>query len=681
MENLKERFIEDAFDLIAKLENDLLELDKNREEKSLIEQVFRVMHTLKGVSGMYGFDNVGELTHHLETVYDFIREGRLLITDEIINITFTSIDHIKYLLQDEKNNELSNLQKQSEILQKIVNIISEIEENIKTYKSLKQQTPSLKNTETTRTYYISFKPDSDILERGINALALFEELNILGQTVILPYSNKIPDCQNIEPEKCYLYWDVYLATKSEESLIEEVFIFVQDERQIKKISAENLFELPNFLDEIEPFTRKEENIDEAKINLFIQRISKEKNAIIEKKQTQITSENLEHKIQSIRVSSEKLDVLLNLVSEFITSQAELSLIAEQLENNRLTAVAENLEKLSRQLRENAFSICLIPISEMLVRFQRLVRDLSAELKKEINFVTEGAETELDKTMIDSLADPLMHILRNSIDHGIEFPEIREQKGKPRKGKIIFKAFYSGANVYIQVSDDGSGINLQKVRSTAIRKGFISQDAQLTDKDLITLTFTPGFSTADNISEVSGRGVGMDVVKRKIAEIRGEVTIDTIKDTGTTISIKLPLTLSIVDALWVKIDTSHFLIPLGVVDFCSEIKHNDLKLISNNRIAIEGQLFPFVYLRKEFQIKANLPETERCVIIKYEDIKVALIVDIVIGEHQAVLKPIGEIFNYQDIISGASILGDGDLALVLDTNRLIKNFKNKSAIFK
>ncbi len=683
MDTLRQKFIEDATDLTATLEQDLLTLEKDNTNRALIQQVFRAMHSLKGVSGMYGFDNIGEITHDLETIYDFVREGKITLSKPILDLTFEAVDHIKILLQisDEMDAEVSN--KHSIMLEKIAAMVAGVEKKTSNYKSVEQKSVPVEKKESEfQSFFISFRPFSGIFERGINIFALFQELVELGACKIIPFTNPIPHIKAIGSTKCYIYWEIYLSTKKEQSDIEDILIFVQDECQLQLICQRNIFEIPNISCVIENFSRSTDNIDSNKINKLLQNLEeKPKPQQTHKDNTPPTKSVIEnysaHKITSIRVSSEKLDELMNLVSEFVTTQAELSLISENLVHARLQSVAENIEKLSRQLRDNAFSICLIPVNEMLVKYQRLVRDLSAELKKDVAFVTEGTDTELDKTIVEGLADPLLHILRNSIDHGIEFPDVRKSKGKHPRGTILFKAYHEGSHVYIKITDDGAGINVKKIRDVALRRGYISSDANLTERELVALIFHPGFTTSDNVSEVSGRGVGMDVVKRKIADIRGEIVVESKTDLGTTITIQLPITLSIVDALLVKINDENFLIPLTLVDFCSEIEHCNLMQSANNRIIIENELLPFVYLRNEFEINGECPQSERIVVVRYDNKRIALVVDVVMGEHQAVLKPLGEVFKMQQVISGASILGDGDVALVIDTNKLIKNFSGKT----
>ena len=376
---------------------------------------------------------------------------------------------------------------------------------------------------------------------------------------------------------------------------------------------------------------------------------------------------------SIRVSSDKLDSLMNLVSELVITQARLSLFDSQHDIHGLTPIVESVQKLSRQLRDLAFGIVLIPIENLITRFQRLVRDLSMELHKDVEFIAEGTDTELDKTIIDNLADPLMHILRNSLDHGIEDTNQRIARGKPAKGTVKFKAYYSGASVIIQISDDGKGMDPDTIREKAIQKGIIAPERKLTKKEIFDLIFLPGFSTATKVTDISGRGVGMDVVRKKIANIQGEVDVDSELGKGTTISIKLPLTLSIIDGLLVNINKTSYVIPLATIKKIYAIDKDLIYKSFNNLITLDGEQIPFFSLRKEFDLPPSEEQLEQIVMVNFEDNYVGLVVDYVEGEYQAVLKPLGRHYKNNDIFSGATILGNGTVALVMDTNKIIKMF--------
>ncbi|MCK5169698.1 MAG: chemotaxis protein CheA, partial [Bacteroidales bacterium] len=487
-----------------------------------------------------------------------------------------------------------------------------------------------------KSYYIYFEPNIDVFSDGTNPLFLLDELHTLGECKVFAHFNKVPEIEKIEITKCYTYWEVLLATNEDVNTISDVFIFVEDQckLEIHEVADYDITKNDKIIDQIYKVAEEKTDIGVSEIQRIINKITSSEKRIdkiektIEKKGTLPSVK--ENVISSIRVSSDKLDQLMNLVSEMVTTQARLSLYAEQSDDGELLTIAEDVQKLSRQLRDNAFDIVLVPIETMLTRFQRLVRDLSKELNKDVVFIAEGADTELDKTIIESLTDPLLHILRNSIDHGIESAEIRKRLGKPEQGKIVLKAFYSGANVHIQIHDDGAGIDPEKIKEKAINKGIISKDTVLTKKEILDLVFLPGFSIAENVTGVSGRGVGMDVVKRKLIEIRGEAELDSEINVGTTLTIKLPLTLSIIDGLLVKIAHNFYVMPLSVVKKINATDHKNVVNKYNNLIVLDGEQIPFYYLREEFDLPEGEQEREQVIVVRYEDKEIGLVVDEVVG---------------------------------------------------
>lgn len=671
MDSFRKKFIEEAAELIDKLEVALLELEKSPNDEALIQQVFRVMHTLKGNSAMFGFDLIDSFTHNLETIYDMIRNGQLEVSQDILNTTLSSVDHLKAML-DEQNYEDPDFKTvHNGLMGKINRIINPANAEAVTETAGTTEGKS----EFISTYYILFEPNENIFKNGTNPLYLLDELCSLGEHKVFAHFNRLPGITEITPILCYTYWEVLLATDQDVNAIQDVFIFVESDSklEIQKLAEENLLTDKVFVDEVSHLADIQKDVG----LVTIQRLATKAAARINKeKAKQFTKERIATKDKtaaSIRVSSDKLDHLMNLVSELVTTQARLSLFAEQTNVPGLAPIVENVQKLTRQLRDIAFSIVLIPIENLFGRFQRLVRDLSAELHKEVDFIIEGADTELDKTIIENLSDPLMHIIRNSMDHGIEDARVRIANGKPAKGKIHLKAFYSGASVIIQVSDDGAGIDPEIIHAKAISKGLVPSDKKLSKKEILDLIFLPGFSTAKKITDVSGRGVGMDVVKKKISDIRGEVEVESEIGKGTTITIKLPLTLSIIDGLLVSIDSSPFVIPLSSIDKIYAVDKESIYSSFNNLVTLDGNQIPFFSLRKEFGREPSSEELEQVVVVNFEDNRVGLVVDYVVGEYQAVLKPLGRHYKNHDIFSGATILGDGTVALVMDTNKIIKMF--------
>lgn len=675
MDKFRDKFVEEASDLINDLEKALLDLESNKDNPDLIQKIFRVMHSLKGGSAMFGFNKMDKFTHHLENIYDLIRNGKLNITDDIVDITLASVDHLRNLLQEKDETEKKNLAQHEILLNRILEIINE---NVASTENSKTIQPiNVTVNKNFATYYISFKPHDNIFNFGTNPLYLIDELSDLGEIKIFARFDNLPSFDELDPKKCHLYWDIFLATNQGINAISEVFIFADDQCKLKvqKISEINLLGETAFIGIIEETINNQKDINIDQLMLLTHDLEKVFEKEKEKANAQKAVTTSDTNISSIRVSAEKLDNLINWVSELVTIQARLSLFAQETETMGLMPIAEEVEKISRRLRDDVFSIRLIPIENMLTRFQRLVRELSHELNKDVVFKTEGTDTELDKNIIEILAEPLMHIIRNSMDHGIENQEERKKLGKPKRATILLKAFYSGTHVIIQISDDGKGIDAEKIRNQAILKGLISHDTELTHRETLDLLFLPGFSTAKTVTKVSGRGVGMDVVKRKIAEIRGEIDIDSEINKGTTITIRLPLTLSIIDGLLVQIGDTKFIIPLSSVDKVYEFKHKLLKNAINHLIRADNEEIAYLNLRKLFEIEGNAPETEHVVVVQFGETRIGLSVDSIIGQYQAVLKPLGKLFKNQQSISGATILGDGTVALVMDTNKLITDFAN------
>jgi two-component system, chemotaxis family, sensor kinase CheA len=693
MEQFKKKFLEEANDLINSLEDVLLLLEEKPTDKKIIEEVFRVMHSLKGGSSMFGFDKMDAFTHELETVYDLIRNDALTVNREILDITLASVDHLKTLLVNSEDLSGAHL-KNHQLLLTSIHKISNKSEKVEKPDNEVSETKEINNGvdsnekfavfEAVPTYFISVKPQQEIFRNGTNPLLLIDELHTLGHCKAYLKTSNLPDLAAIDPEKCYFTWEVFLATDNTTDFIKDVFIFVDDvcSVTIKKIAEDNLLAKTLFINGLDDFMKSDKETSSKDLKTFVDSVHNTQSH----KDEDVASIRADEagpikrlSISNIRVSSDKLDDLMNLVSELVTMQASLSLFAENQHMPELTGIAENIEKISRQLRDNTFEICLIPIETIMIRFKRLVRDLSNELNKEIQFIAEGTETELDKSIIDGLTEPLMHIFRNAIDHGIESAEERLAKGKPRQGKIVLKAYYSGTNVYIQIKDDGKGIDVEKIRQKAISRGFISAEANLSYKELLNLVFLPGFSTAAKITEVSGRGVGLDVVVKKITDIRGDVEIESQLGIGTTFTIKLPLTLSIIDGLLVKIDSTNFVLPLSYVDKCFEITQEQIKSAFNNKIFLDGKMVPLVNLREEFNIKENSPDLHQIIQVNHDDFKIGMSVDVVLGEYQAVLKPLGRMFKDLEIISGATILGDGTIALVLDPGKIINTFDRETLL--
>lgn len=690
MEEMKATYIQEANELLENLESSLLSLEGNPNDSSNIEQVFRVMHTLKGNSSMFGLSKIAEFVHDLETIYDKIRQGEMELTKEILNTTLASFDHLNLIiidsdLEDEKNkeNHVALIHKihgfiQGTTVPKAVVAPSETHEST--------NTPVIPDN-VLRTYYIYFEPKTEFFLDGSNPLILVAELCQLGKHLVVPHFHKVTSIDNFNPTSCITFWEIYIESGGAKDKIDEVFVFAESNATIEvvELNSSDLITNKEFSEKVQEIKFKDQKIEREELFQLANQFGKnvgpvevaspmvaaEANELVSDIKNVQKSDTKEKVVSSIRVSSDKLDELMNLVSELVTTQASLTLYNQKNETPELELISENIEKLSRRLRDIAFGMTLVPINNMFSRFQRLVRDVSMALNKEVQFVTEGGETELDKSIIETLTDPLMHIIRNSLDHGLELPDVRERLGKPRKGTVKLKAFYSGISVYIQIIDDGKGIDVNVIREKAISKGFIKSEDVLSDKEVFDFIFYPGFSTAAVVTDISGRGVGMDVVKRNISDLKGSILVESKVNIGTTLTIKLPLSLSIIDGLLVDVANVFYIIPLSVVDKCYEVDNTEMMNNFNQLLILDEKQVPFINVRKEFGYDdLSNSEKSQIIVVSDADRRVGISVDHIVGEYQAVVKPIGKYYKNQDFISGATILGDGSIALVMDTHKII-----------
>jgi two-component system chemotaxis sensor kinase CheA len=535
-------------------------------------------------------------------------------------------------------------------------------------------------------------PSEDIFYNGTRPLLLLEELGSLGEISLTVLADKIPPLSTLDPEKCYVGWDITLSTDRGENAIRDVFIFVEGSSQleIERLESGNATEgevkrVGEILvdrgvttpERIESLEGNRKRIGELLVEEKIATPDEVKSALTEQEHLKKIKERQEQSgMSSIRVASEKLDALVDLVGELVTLQARLARTTLDIKDGGLSTISEQFERLVSQLRDNTMGIRMLPIGSTFSRFRRLVRDLSNELGKEIELITEGAETELDKTVIEKLNDPLIHIIRNSVDHGIEHPQERLAKGKSRGGTVTLSALHSGAYVLIKIADDGAGLDTEAIYAKAVERGMIKSGTALSQSDMYQLIFAPGFSTAKTVTSVSGRGVGMDVVKRQIDTLGGTIIIDSEKDRGTSITLKIPLTLAIIEGLLVRVATEYYIIPLSVVDGCIELNREQktetrsgLEKQRRNLLTYRNKLLPYVFLRELFDVPGTEPPIQQIVVANALDNQIGFVVDQVIGDNQTVIKPLGRMFRHSEGLSGATILGDGTVALIVDVNHL------------
>lgn len=696
--NHQEVYIQEAIELLDELEATLMELEDNSEDIDIINKVFRAMHTIKGSGAMFGFENIAVFTHDVENIYDMVRNEELSVNKFLIDITLKACDQIRLMLDD--NNYGMNIPEVSDLVTKfqkfanisnedLVEIPSTVSENIKNSTSDEN-----KNYKTLVVYRIKFKPNENVFMMGFDPMPLFNELRELGDVNIIPLISDVPLLSEFNPESFYLSWEILLTSSKTKNDIMDIFIFVEDDCEISiDIIDECDLESDDEYKRVGDILIEKGEVSKDAINKVLEDKKLLGELLVEEglvktehveaalKEQKFVKEAKEKKkvavaAASVRVPSEKLDKLIDLVGELVTVQARLNQTATQKQDQDLQKIAEEVERLTWELRDNTMSIRMLPIGSTFSKFRRLVRDLSRDLNKDIVLTTEGAETELDKTVIEKLNDPMVHLIRNSLDHGIETPEERIKAGKSPTGTILLSAKHSGASVVIQIKDDGKGINSEVIRQKGIEKGLITADMPLSEKEIFDLILAPGFSTAEVITNVSGRGVGMDVVKKNIELLRGRIDISSRLGEGTTISLKLPLTLAIIDGLLVQVSDEYYIIPLSVVEECIELSATDASQTHGRDIInVRDEIVPYIRLREYFNFGEDKPEIEQIVVCEVDDKSVGFVVDNVIGDHQTVIKSLGKAFENLEGISGATILGDGTVALILDIPKLVSLVAN------
>tara|TARA_Y100001954_G_scaffold238583_1_gene306947 strand:- start:118505 stop:120733 length:2229 start_codon:yes stop_codon:yes gene_type:complete len=729
----KQIFKEEAYDLLGELEGALLELEEAPDDMDVVNQIFRALHTIKGSGSMFGFEDIAEFTHEVESVFDMVRNGDLEVSQKLCSLSLKSRDYIKMMLDSSDDDEVIAPELMEEILSglKELSLGEESETEEEPVAEVEEESVTEAQEQSVSTFYIKLiakqgvEVDEPMLEN------LFDELVKLGDFKVVTRPGDTPAAADAPKS-----WELSLVTDVPKDNVADIFFFIDVDLEVQiseegegpetEAAGEPVVqeedtaapvepvvsepEVEPKVEDVEPVAEKEmptEDSDEASTlrlgEMLVKsgdiseedvekalkkqkpigqilteegKVTPEKIEQVVKKQTQVKDREITQKRQeamsSIRVAADKLDFLVDLVGELVIVQAQISQVVSERSDPQMTALAEELERLSDELRDSTLGIRMLPIGTSFSKFKRLVRDLSGELGKEIGLRTSGEDTELDKTVIERLGDPLVHLLRNSLDHGIEPPSEREAAGKPAQGMILLSAEHSGGEVLIRITDDGRGMSSESIREKAIERGLIASDADMTDKELLKLIFEPGFSTAKEITNVSGRGVGMDVVKRAIDSLRGTIDIDSKPGKGTTITIRLPLTLAIIDGLQVRVEDEYYVIPLSLVEECVELARSDVDEQSGQRILhLRGEIVPYIHIRDWFEIEGENPPIEQIVITGVEGSRVGIVVDTVIGEHQTVIKSLSRVYKDVEGISGATIKGDGSIALILDIPSLVR----------
>ena len=674
-------FHEEAVEILIELETSLMELEENPLDKKMIDQVFRALHTLKGSGSMFGFDDIAAFAHEIESVFDLVRKGEISITGTLINITLSAGDQLSLMLEGEgSDDEITRLNRI------LIDQLKELTDSDKEMKLLIPENKTEKDqSQSIKVYRIRFKPEMGIFLQGTNPLNLLNELRAMGDCRIIAHVKNLPDFADLNNEHCYIFWDIILATGQGIDAIRDVFIFVEDdcELKIEIIGDDTSKKLGEILVErgevdaetLESFLIKQDPIGEMLTKAGLTDKAEINSALAEQTQVRKIKETREklQKESSIRVGSGKLDKLVNMVGELITIQTGFNQNISDKKIIEIQSFVEEIERITFDLRDISMSLRMIPIGTTFSRYKRLIHDLSLQLGKKIKLVTEGSETQLDATIIERLVEPLIHLIRNSVDHGIEKIEERENLGKNPTGIIHLSATHSGGSILIQVKDDGAGLDPETLLEKAIKKGIVPKGPIPTEKEIFKLIFAPGFSTAKEITGVSGRGVGMDVVKKTIDELGGIIDIESKKGEGTLFTIKIPLTLAIIRGLLVRISSEYFIVPLSSVEKYIEIEMTEAeRLKDSSQINDFGTLIPYVNLRNVFLLQGRTPDIGHIVIVNSENKRTGLLVDEVVGEQQTVVKNLGFIYKNVEGISGATILGNGKIGLILDVFKLVNS---------
>ncbi|MEO1528053.1 MAG: chemotaxis protein CheA [Planctomycetota bacterium] len=646
-----ESFFEEASEHLESMEAALLQLESTPDDGELLNTIFRAAHSIKGASSTFGVHAVGEFTHILESLLDRMREGELQVTAESTELLLKSVDVLEGLLSAARDGtpEPENVQEVAASLQKLNG--QEVSE---------QPGDAAADAESGQNagagcYEIEFKPSENFFHFGLDPLLLVRELAEQGTVLDLNVdTSALPPLAQIEPESSYLGWTLTLQTESSVEDLQNVFMFVDDDTVVEINAAETPSENEH---EAEPETPASNETDSQD-------------------QTQSSSAKAPKKApaaaghrESVRVNGERLDDMINQIGELVIGISMVEQEWKSVHSGTESAAIAQLSKIVRDLQEQSLSLRMVPVAATFQKMARIVRDLCGKLGKQIQFEVSGEETELDKTVVDQIGDPLIHMIRNSVDHGIESPEDRVAAGKPATGHVQVRAYHQGGNIYIELKDDGKGMNLEAIRNKAVERGIVHADDKLTNQEICDLVFHAGLSTADKVTDVSGRGVGMDVVRRNIEDLKGSVTLVSEPGVGTTVTVRLPLTLAILDGLIVRLGEEVYVVPLLSVVESFRPRAGEVKRLANNMevVQVRGEVVPIMRLHRILNIEncETDPSKGLLVIVEDHDSKFALLVDDLIGQQQAVIKNLESNFRKVAGIAGATILGDGRVALIVD----------------
>jgi two-component system chemotaxis sensor kinase CheA len=698
-------YIAEAYALLQEMEGILLQLENGPKDAETVAALFRAAHTIKGSAGMFNLDPIVEFTHNVEDVLVRVRDGNVEIAADLIAVLLESCDYMRHLVnvvaeQGEQLDEAAHaretdLRKRLHVYQTDADADSK-----KTTNTIAAENGGEVSSDN---WHISLRFGQNVLREGLDPLYLIRYLSNLGKVVsITTLPDAMPDAAEMDAETCYLGFEIDLKSEAKKEDIADVFEFVRDGSLIHILPPHS--KTSEYVELIRSLPEDEIRVgeilvatgaltkQELKDSLSVQQNSIQTDGstaligeiLIEQGslKQEVLQAALEKQTQAkvkkskegrfIRVQTDKLDELISLVGELVTAGAGANTLAHKLNNTPLQEANSMMSRLVEEIRDSVLNLRMVQIGETFNQFQRVVRDVGHELGKDIDLIITGGESELDKNLIEKIGDPLMHLVRNAIDHGIESTEERKAAGKPAKGTVRLNAFHDSGNIMIEISDDGAGLNRDRILQKARERGLIPKGVTPSDQEIYNLIFEAGFSTAEVVTSLSGRGVGMDVVRRNITSLRGSVHLESEPGIGTTVHIRLPLTLAIIDGFRVGVGNSSYVVPLDMVLECIELSEAERQARhERNYLNLRGEVLPYVLLREHFEIEGDGARRENMVVVQCAGQKAGLVVDELMGEFQTVIKPLGKIFSNLRGINGSTILGSGEVALILDVPLLVQ----------
>jgi two-component system chemotaxis sensor kinase CheA len=715
LDDAQQTFIVESLELLQQMEDALLQIELTPDDPDTINAIFRAAHTIKGSAGLFGLDDIVAFTHVAESVLDCVRDKQLHFSEELTALFLKVCDHIGVLVKLAADNKVAEKTVQrngANLLNWLRGLLDDVPES-EPDDSLAERTllpveqglgiqRSGGGTEEADHWHISLRFGRDLLRNGMDPLAFIRYLSTLGHICnIVTLSDNLPQGAQMDPESCYLGFEIGFHSDADKATIEGAFEFIREDSQVHILPPHSktdeyrqlIRELPQeslrmgeiLLIRCGTLTTSEQNdvlrdqSPQQQQQLIGQVVEQpivhapEIEDSLKKQQQVKESRKTENSL--IRVDAGKLDQLINLIGELIIAGAGANLAARNAGASELVEATTVLARLVEEVRDSALTLRMVQIGSTFNRFQRVVRDVAKELGKDILLEISGGETELDKAVVERIGDPLTHLVRNAMDHGIESAEVRRAQGKPTQGRLRLNAFHDAGSIVIEVADDGGGLNKDRILHKAIERGLVSEGQHLADQDIFNLIFEPGFSTAEQVSNLSGRGVGMDVVKRNITALRGSVELNSVEGQGTTLRIRLPLTLAIIDGFMVGVGSASYVIPQDMVVECIELPAND----GRDYLNLRGEVLPFIRLRELFNYVGTAPRRENVVVVQFAGQSAGLVVDRLQGEYQTVIKPLGKVFGQIDGVGGFTILGNGEVALILDVAGLVRQESGRARL--